>query len=1011
VRVRLVCDAAAPLVLHWGLAWQFRHDWQAPPENYRPAGTTLADDKAARTPFVEQDGLQRLELFFPRPAEGSGPRGLRFVLHHPEDGWLKSGGQDLYLPLFAAQQDGRLGSPPLADLAEEIIGAEKGASSWTLMHRFNLCHDLLGKAQGDDEALALLFAWLRYSAIRQLDWQRRYNTKPRELSHAQDRLTARLANVWRTHAPGSRGRFWARQMLTTLGRGGEGQRVRDEILHIMHRNHLKEAAGQFIEEWHQKLHNNTTPDDTVICEAYLAFLRSGGDVDTFYRTLEEGGVTRARLQSFERPIKTDPTFYADRKDALIGEFESFLKILKSVHSGTDLDSAVGAARGRLDAAMHKQLDALLATPLYPHRNRGDKGGATVEKLADAVTSARESLAKVMAGASDDAALRDLLFLDLALEESLRAAIERQNISQARRDELVTLVRLALRNLSLSVEAAALSVCAGHWEALLAKPRDGRDWALHARAVTDRAGRWVQEFTADVYRQLQPKAEALGAAFGVETWTVPLFSEEVIRGGPAFTLSLLLRPLDRLLRQAAGLGGWQVISPARASGKVRPVQRLLDVQAERFAEPTVLVADEVSGEEEIPEGVTAVLTTDSPDLVSHVAVRARNVGVLFATCFETEEFQRLKDQAGKTLSLVVTPAGDVEQAETQNAECRMQNEKQPAPHSASRVPRAAFSRWVLGQDEFAPGLVGGKSNNLNGLRGRLPDWIRTPKSLALPFGVFERVLEDEANRALRDECAALIASAGENPADTLACLRAKLLQLAAPADLRNSLQEHWQRAGLPAVPWEQTWQAIRRVWASKWNDRAYLSRRARGVPHESLQMAVLIQQVVPADYAFVIHTANPITGDRKEIFAEIVPGMGETLVGNYPGRALGFVARKGDLQLDVLSYPSKSVGLYGKGVIFRSDSNGEDLEDFAGAGLYDSFLAEEPAQRLLDYRGEKLVWDAKFRDELLRTIARIGLEVERLLGSAQDIEGAIADGAFHVVQTRPQVGLSADALAA
>ncbi len=99
------------------------------------------------------------------------------------------------------------------------------------------------------------------------------------------------------------------------------------------------------------------------------------------------------------------------------------------------------------------------------------------------------------------------------------------------------------------------------------------------------------------------------------------------------------------------------------------------------------------------------------------------------------------------------------------------------------------------------------------------------------------------------------------------------------------------------------------------------------------------------------------------------------------------------------------------MIFRSDSNGEDLEGFAGAGLYDSFLAEEPEHRLLDYRGEKLVWDATFRDELLRSIARVGLEVEHLLGSAQDIEGAIAGGACHVVQTRPQVGLSDDSLAA
>jgi Pyruvate phosphate dikinase, AMP/ATP-binding domain len=34
-----------------------------------------------------------------------------------------------------------------------------------------------------------------------------------------------------------------------------------------------------------------------------------------------------------------------------------------------------------------------------------------------------------------------------------------------------------------------------------------------------------------------------------------------------------------------------------------------------------------------------------------------------------------------------------------------------------------------------------------------------------------------------------------------------------------------------------------VWASKWNDRAWLSRRARGVPDDALYMAALIQQVL------------------------------------------------------------------------------------------------------------------------------------------------------------------------
>src|SRR5204863_1378928 len=132
-----------------------------------------------------------------------------------------------------------------------------------------------------------------FSAIRQLTWQRNYNTKPRELAHAQDRLTNRLAALY---ASQREGRPFLRMMLATIGRGGDGQRIRDEILQIMHRHHLKEVTGHFLEEWHQKLHNNTTPDDIVICEAYLEFLRSNGNQERYWQTLQAGGVTRERLE-------------------------------------------------------------------------------------------------------------------------------------------------------------------------------------------------------------------------------------------------------------------------------------------------------------------------------------------------------------------------------------------------------------------------------------------------------------------------------------------------------------------------------------------------------------------------------------------------------------------------------------------------------------------------------------------------------------------------------------------
>ncbi|KAF5755017.1 putative alpha-glucan, water dikinase [Helianthus annuus] len=65
------------------------------------------------------------------------------------------------------------------------------------------------------------------------------------------------------------------------------------------------------------------------------------------------------------------------------------------------------------------------------------------------------------------------------------------------------------------------------------------------------------------------------------------------------------------------------------------------------------------------------------------------------------------------------------------------------------------------------------------------------------------------------------------------------------------------------------------------------------------MVVLVQEIINADYAFIIHTTNPSSGDPSEIYAEVVKGLGETLVGAYLGRALSFISKK-----DKLDSPKK-----------------------------------------------------------------------------------------------------------
>jgi len=984
----LISDINTPLVLHWGIALKSAFEWVLPPSSMRPAGTEAFDEKAVQTAFSFDNGMNRLAMRF---SIKDAPVGIPFVLYlKDDDQWLSNKGQNFYVPLMELLQEKKFaGSPVLEKIVREIVQAEMGRNSWTLMHRFNLCHDLLERVGSDADGLALIFVWMRYSFLRQLDWQRNYNTKPSELSHAQDRLTLKLARIYISE---HRSREFVPLIMSTLGRGGEGQRIRDEILHIMHRHRIKEVAGHFMEEWHQKLHNNTTPDDIVICEAYLAFLRSNGDHELFYRTLETGGVTRQRLESFERPIRTSPDFLPHLKDALIHDFENYLRLLRSVHSGTDLETAAGAADYIMDYDMRGPLQKIF-------QYRSDSS-VPVLKIAGSISELRRLLKEKLNSERNDGRVRDMIYLDLALEEYLRVVVERNIHLYTDRDELIDIISLVLRNQRYSHDNFELTECDRHWQRLMALPRFDQDWSLHARSVLDRLGRAIAGLSDRCYDLLQDKAVALGTAFYAEAWMMNMFSEEVVRGRLSFILSLLVHHLEPVLRESAQLGDWQVISRGEAAGVIEVVDSLSSIQGRSFEAPTIVIAEKVRGDEEPVQGLKAVITPDLVDLVAHVSIRARNSQLLFATCYDRQKFEHLKSMKGQRLRMKVSPSGDVL---IEAFEGELPDDSQHMKTGLKAMPRPPFTDYAITAREFSEERVGGKSLNLVNLGTKLPDWIRVPASAAIPFGVFEEVMGLDINSSIAKRYNELLAGMGESPEITLSEIRKLLLGLEAPGQLVSSLRIVFEDSGL-AWPdnWSDAWMCIKRVWASKWNERAYVSRCVRGIPHEGLFMAVLIQQVVKAKYAFVIHTTNPFTSDANELYAEIVPGLGETLVGNYPGRALGFTSAKSDSEPRLMSYPSKSTGLSGGGLIFRSDSNGEDLADYAGAGLYDSVMLDPPREVHLNYADEKIVWDRDFRKYLLTSIAKIGAELEKAMGSPQDIEGAYADEKFYVVQTRPQV---------
>ena len=52
--------------------------------------------------------------------------------------------------------------------------------------------------------------------------------------------------------------------------------------------------------------------------------------------------------------------------------------------------------------------------------------------------------------------------------------------------------------------------------------------------------------------------------------------------------------------------------------------------------------------------------------------------------------------------------------------------------------------------------------------------------------------------------------------------------------------------------------------------------------EDAAMAVLVQQQLSPDLSFVLHTVNPLDGDKDTMYAELAVGLGETLASGTRG---------------------------------------------------------------------------------------------------------------------------------
>ena len=270
-------------------------------------------------------------------------------------------------------------------------------------------------------------------------------------------------------------------------------------------------------------------------------------------------------------------------------------------------------------------------------------------------------------------------------------------------------------------------------------------------------------------------------------------------------------------------------------------------------------------------------------------------------------------------------------------------------------------WLGDPKSFDSALVGGKAANLSRL-ARL--YHRVPDGFSLPVTVM-----DEAHPFdLRDEiiCAISDLMACHRLSEFIAAVRSSAVdEDGATASFAGQHETYLNVVGAEAIL-----QSVIRCWESDRSEHAVHYRRQQGLSVERPQLAVLVQQLVSAEVAAVVFSANPVTGNRDEVMINASWGLGESIVGGTVTPDT-FIVRKSDLA-----------------VVQRVVADKQLMTVSAPSGTH-----EVDVPRFLRDT-------SSLDDDQVIEMAKLAVTLETTMEYSVDVECAYAGGELYLLQCRP-----------
>ena len=172
--------------------------------------------------------------------------------------------------------------------------------------------------------------------------------------------------------------------------------------------------------------------------------------------------------------------------------------------------------------------------------------------------------------------------------------------------------------------------------------------------------------------------------------------------------------------------------------------------------------------------------------------------------------------------------------------------------------------------------------------------------------------------------------------------------------------------------------VKECWASLFSQRAIYYRNRQGFPHAEVDIAVVVQEMVPAEKSGVLFTSHPSTGDPR-IIIEAAWGLGEAVVSGTVSPD-NYVVDKASGEAETVTVADKKV------MMLKDDTTGETVE-----------------QEVPDEKRSRRVLGG---DEIAE-LADLGRQVEDHYGAPQDVEWAVYDGDIYMLQSRPITTITDD----